>query len=310
MTEHTLDIKGLKNLLNDINLSENVLNIFHSQGPLTYRSLDKNEQSTLISEIYKKINDPNTGIAGPVFKSNWEANWNENLVKFNSNTSEASLIPKFISSQDAVRLNGQLVVPLVPEFEMKVVRILRAYLFEKYLREVNEVHEFGAGTGFNLIQLGQMFPEKKLFGYDWSESSIKLMTAAGVANNINLLGREFDMFSPDYNVRIGSNSGLITVGALEQLGSNWNDFLDFIIKKEFKIFINIETNYEMTLRDDSELTIVSRKYIERRNWLMGYFAKLEDLQTQKRIEILAQQKVVGSKFHDSWTFTVWKLTNV
>ncbi len=310
MSEITLDIEELMRLLGDQDLTDNVAKVFHSQGPLIYRNLSSNEQSTVISEIYTRIDDISTDKAGPDFKSNWEANWSENLDRFNLDKSESSLIPKFISSVEPIRLNGRFVMPLIPEFEIKIVRILRAYLFEKYFSEVNEVHEFGAGTGFNLIQLGQMYPSKELYGYDWSNSSVKLMTAAGAANNLNLIGRDFDMFAPNYNVEIGQNSGLITVGALEQLGSNWSNFLDFSIKKKFSIFINIETNYEMTLFDNSDIGVVSRRYIERRNWLMGYFAKLENLQTENRIEILSRQKVLGSRFHDSWTFTVWRLTNV
>jgi hypothetical protein len=118
------------------------------------------------------------------------------------------------------------------------------------------------------------------------------------------------MFRPDFGLNIDRNSGLLTVGALEQLGTNWIEFLEFMLSKKFSIYMHIETNYEKNKKETDDFNMIASAYIERRNWLRGYFAKLEELETQGAIEIIFNKTIIGSKFHDSWNVTVWKLKNV
>ena len=309
MREITLSVKDLCQVLGAQKLSSRVLEIFQNESPLVYRNLTDAEAIKVVSEIRLKINDPNTRKAGPEFKANWESNWNENLSRYNSAADDFSLVPAFISSTEILRFRGYYIQPLVPDFEMKIVRILRQYLYENYLIDVSELHEFGAGTGFNLIQFCQIFPEKKTYGYDWSPSAVELIKKAGDAKGFQIQTHHFDMFNPDYSLQIDGNAGLLTVGAMEQLGTNWNPFLDFMLAKRFTIYINIETIYDYSQSEDDYIEI-TRQYIRRRNWLQGYYRELRRLENEGVIKILTQQVVIGSRFHDSWSFTVWKLTNV
>jgi len=97
---------------------------------------------------------------------------------------------------------------------------------------------------------------------------------------------------------------------LEQLGKKWHEFLDFMIHKKFSIYVNIETIYEQYLRLPNLHASLAKNYLEKRNWLQGYFQELTNLEEQGVIEIIQQQTVIGSKFHDSWSYTVWRLKNV
>jgi len=302
-----LDVDSFRNLFATKEISNRVILEFYAQGKIIYRDLSQTEQAKLISEIRDKILDPSTPSAGMSFKANWDSNWQNHLSNFESEKNESSLIPKFISENQAARFQGKFIMPLTKNFEMQIVKILRVYLFEKYLSEITELHEFGAGTGFNLVHFGQIFKEKVLYGYDWSESSVNLMNSVAAQNNLALKAELFDMFNPNYEVKISENSGLLTVGAMEQLGTNWKEFLDFMITKQFKVYINIETIYEKTNEKDTEFLKISREYIERRNWLRGYFEELLKLESEGIVEILDQKVVVGSKFHDSWSYTVWRL---
>jgi len=305
-----LSIESLLDLFTTDNVSNRVRNEFNAQGKILYRNLSQEEETNLILEIQAKILDPSTPRAGTSFKNNWESNWKSNLLDFQEQKNKSSLIPKFISENQVARFKGKFVMPLTSNFEMQIVKILRVYLFEKYFSEINELHEFGAGTGFNLVHFGEIFREKKLYGYDWSESAVDLINRVADQNNLMLKAELFDMFNPNYEVKIPENSGLLTVGAMEQLGTNWKPFLDFMLAKDFNIYINIETIYEKTNQGDTEFARISRQYIERRNWLRGYFDELRKLELDGLVEILDQKVVVGSKFHDSWSFTVWRLANV
>ncbi len=310
MEELKFTINDFAILLNERELSKEVVSTFRNEEPLLYRNLNITEVNEVLESIKNKISNPETNSAGPEFKGNWEANWRENLDKFEPKKNDSFLIPNFIHNVSVLRFRGNYIMPITPNFEMRVVRILRTFLFEKFFANIDSLYEFGAGTGFNLVQFGEMFPDKKLFGYDWTDSSVKLISLAGKSKNLKIHSDKFDMFRPDFGLNIDRNSGLLTVGALEQLGTNWIEFLEFMLSKKFSIYMHIETNYEKSKKETDDFNMIASAYIERRNWLRGYFAKLEELETQGAIEIIFNKTIIGSKFHDSWNVTVWKLKNV
>ncbi len=310
MNELKLTLNDFAILLNERELSKEVISTFSNEEPLLYRNLSAIEVNEVLKSIKNKILSPETNSAGPEFRENWEANWRENLDKFRPKGNDSHLIPNFIPNVSVLRFKGNYIMPITPNFEMKVVRILRTYLFEKFFVNIDSLHEFGAGTGFNLVQFGEMFPGKKLFGYDWTESSVELISLAGKSKNLKIHSDKFDMFRPDFGLNIDRNSGFLSVGALEQLGTNWNEFLEFMLSKKFSIYMHIETNYEKNQKEADEFNMIASAYIERRNWLRGYFAKLEELEAQGGIEIIFNKTIIGSKFHDSWNVTVWRLKNV
>lgn len=310
MEVYEVGLSDLRQILNDNTLSESVKNALQREKPLLYRKLSAQESESLVKLILQKISDPDLKQAGTEFRENWDLNWQTNLSNFKNSHSVSHLVPAFIPSNEILRFRGEYIFPIIPDFEMRLVRILRQYLFEKYFWDVDELHEFGAGSGFNLIHFGQLYPHKKLFGYDWVHSSVELVSLAGKSNNLQINTAIFDMFKPNYSLEISSRSGLLTVGALEQLGKKWHEFLDFMINKKFSIYVNIETIYEQYLKSPNLYASLAKDYLEKRNWLQGYFQELTNLEEQGVIEIIQQQTVVGSKFHDSWSYTVWRLKNV
>lgn len=67
-----------------------------------------------------------------------------------------------------MRLNGEYIVSPNPHFELDFFRVLRDWLLREYFPSVSEVHEFGCGTGYNLLALAAIFPGKRLRGSDLS----------------------------------------------------------------------------------------------------------------------------------------------
>jgi len=99
----------------------------------------------------------------------WEDGWSENLNEFiASRYNPNALIPKFVRKNELIRLRGEFIQPTDPNFETNFVIVLRNHLFSKFFSQVAAVYEFGCGTGHNLLALADLFPNKRLYGFDWT----------------------------------------------------------------------------------------------------------------------------------------------
>lgn len=271
-----------------------------------YENINSSEYDRIIQNVIETITSDSLSVVGPQRKAEWEKGWSENLQNFvASNFNLDELIPKFIKRNEFIRINGNYVLPTNPYFETCFVEVLRTYLFKKYFSEVSTVYEFGCGTGLNLVSLAKIFPEKMLFGLDWSAVSCDIVNKIAMTQNLNLKGILFDMYSPDYHLDIDEDSAIFTIGAMEQLGKNFEPFLQFLLEKKPSICINLETIYE--LYDQSSLfDYVAAKYLEKRRYLQDYLPRLKQLEVDGRIEIIKIQKTFGSFYHDGYSFIVWK----
>ncbi|MHC4632096.1 MAG: transketolase family protein [Planctomycetota bacterium] len=271
-----------------------------------YKKLSHDEQNAIILRVLKKIHSDELPIAGPDRKPAWEKGWTENLQDFiNSGFDLRQLIPKFVKRNEVVRLNGNYVMPANPDFETCFVRVLRTYLFKKYFSDAAAVYEFGCGTGLNLVEVGRLFPEKKLYGLDWTRASCDIISKIAQTKQLNMTGILFNMCEPDYRLELGEDDAAFTIGALEQLGTRFEPFLKFLLEKSPSVCINIETTYE--LHDQSSLfDYVAAKYLEKRGYLRGYLTRLRQLEEEGKIELLAVRKTFGSPFHDGYSYIVWK----
>lgn len=266
----------------------------------------EDERDQIFLRILKTINSESLPIVGPDRKSVWEKGWLENLQSFeNSNYDLNVLIPKFVKHKEIIRLKGNYIIPDDDNFETNFVTVLRTYLFQKYFHNVKTIYEFGCGTGLNLVSLSKLYPEKRLYGLDWSTVSCKIIDKIAEKYNINMSDILFDMFSPDHKLNIDNNGAIFTIGALEQLGNNYEHFLQFLLYKKPDICINIETIYE--LYDQNKLfDYIGMLYIEKRNYLQGYLSRLKELEIEGIIEILDIRKTFGSLYHDGYSFIVWR----
>jgi hypothetical protein len=249
--------------------------------------------------------------SGPEYQNIWEKGWQENLDLFKSSGNISDLIPKFVRKSEFVRFQGSWISPEDPNFETNFVELLREVIFRKFFSNSPAIWEVGSGTGLNLVHLSRIFPEKDLVGCDWTNSSIDIISELNKHLGLNIKGHLFDLFSPNLELirSINSDSGLLTIGTLEQSGENFHAFLDFVLASPFKTVVHLETNYE--LYDKSCLfDYLAVRYIEKRNWLKGYFAALRELEHDGKIKIIDERKTFGSFFHDGYTYTVWEKIDV
>ena len=272
-----------------------------------YKVLNIRERDKLVLGILKTIEGDSLTVSGPKRQSQWEKGWSENLQSFaDSNYSIEVLIPKYIRSNQPIRLGFGYVMPRVANFEHYYIEAFRLWLFKKYLQDVDSVYDFGCGTGYNLTVLAKLFPDKKLYGMDWSLASQKMLNLIAKHYNMNIEAHSFDFYLPDENLRIADNSAIMTFAALEQVGSNYEAFLQFILKQSPAICINVECLSE--LYDEGNLVdYLAIKYHKRRNYLSGYLNRLRELEAEGAVTILKVQRLYfGSLYHEAYSYIVWR----
>jgi len=215
---------------------------------------------------------------------NWEAYWK---------TFSSPRQPTYLNRSNVFRYNGKYIV--APEdTEAKFFAALKDRCFKKYLTDVTAIAEFGIGSGGNLIQLNQMWPDKILYGYDWSEAAVKLTN--NISNNL-----VFDMSRPT-PLLMNKPLGVFTCGALEQLGDNYPQFLSFLPTLDAAIYFHIEPFIE--LYDEKSLfDALAIAYHKKRDYLGRY---LTDLKSRFKI-VDCIRTGFGNYLNEGYMVVAWTL---
>ncbi len=279
---------------------------FISKTDFRYNYLDKNSRDKTILNVLKQI-DCEYKDTNKKDKERWEKGWSENLTAFiDSGYDLLELIPKYVKPNQILRLYKDYVIPCDPNMEINFFTVLRYWLFKKYMAEFNTIYEFGCGPGYNLTLMSGMFPDKKIYGLDWSESSIDIINILYNKFGMNIHGMIFDLFEPDYSVGLEENSVVLTIGSLEQVGIHHQKFINYLIDEKPKLCVHIEPIYE--LYDETNLIDnLAMRFHKKRNYLSGFLPFLRYLDKQDKIDILKINRMqFGSIFHDGWSMIVWQ----
>jgi len=272
-----------------------------------YKILAGEERDKVLLDVLKKIESDKQVIGAKERQGAWERGWVENLQDFiKSGCDLSKLVPKFIRPNQAIRLNRNYVMPSNPKFELDYLSVFRLWLFRKYLKEFDSIYEFGCGTGFNLVVLAQLYPEKKLHGLDFVPSSRDMVNKIGEVYGWNMTGHLFDMLAPDENFEIGDNSAIFTIGAVEQLAGNFEAFLQFVLKRSPKLCIHIEPTIE--LYDENNLIdYLAMKFHTKRGYTENYLTRLRELEAQNEIEVLKVKRLFfGSLYMEGYSLLIWR----
>jgi hypothetical protein len=272
-----------------------------------YRFPSNEENESLILEALLKIDTDKQVIGAKERDEVWFKGWDENLKLYReSGYSEESLTPKFVRPGNPIRLNKQFILPEDDNFELNFIEVYRHWYIEKYFKNVDDIHEFGCGTGFNLLHINKILPDKKLFGSDFVQSSVDLVNEIARQKNIDLVGQIFNMLNPDDSYHISSNSALYTFGSLEQLASELDPILNFFISKNPKICIHTEPAIEM-YEDNSLIDYLGRKFQGKRGYSSGLISKLKQMESDGKIEIIKIKRLYfGSYFMEGYNMMVWR----
>lgn len=281
---------------------------FIGDTDFSYDTLGKKHHDDIVLQVIKKLDSGEFDVSGESKQKKWESGWRENLDAFiKSGHDVNTLVPKYVHPDQTLRLYQEYIKPHSSSYEMDFFTALRLWLFNEYLSGVGTIYEFGCGTGYNLVMLANMFPDKKFVGLDWAKSAVELVNLIGITQKKNIHGRLFNMYAPDSSLRLTKDSAVLTIGALEQMGKDFAPFLDFIIKNKPQICINIEPLDEM-YHDGNLLDYLAIKYHKQRNYLTGFKSYMDGLFCKNIIEIIQTRRMhFGSLYHDGWSILIWRL---
>lgn len=273
----------------------------------SYTELSNQERDLCVLSNIKALLDPNLISAGKKRRTQWDSSWGENLKELNTNHLVDSIIPKYFDKYEFVRFEQRFIKTYSKNFEYYSLKIILDWLFEKYFSGVKTIYEFGSGTGHNLFQLHNIYPNAELWGLDWAISSVELIKKFSVLNdNLKISTKQFDFFNPDYEFKLKPYSAIYTVAALEQVGANFKDFVNYLLKQKLEYCIHVEPIGEL-LDENNLLDWLSIQYFYKRNYLKGFLSHLQELEKRGKVEIIkAQRSYIGSLFIDGYSLIIWR----
>ena len=271
-----------------------------------YSEVTGPERDGCILDILRILESEDLPVAGPERIEKWEKGWQENLEKYlHNDASFDSLTPKYFS-YNKLRYNGSYIIPVSYSFELDFYTVVRYLLFHKYLANVSSIVDFGCGTGATLIMLSDMFPEKPLIGCDWAKSSQSIIEAIVKKTGKHIAGHNFNMFSPNDDVPFTDGCAVITMHALEQLGANYEDFLNYILAKRPGICLHLEPIVEL-YDEDKLFDYLAIRYHQKRGYLCGFLTSLRNLKATEKASIIDVRRLYfGSFFHEGYSVVVWR----
>lgn len=227
-------------------------------------------------------------------QDSWDASWKEILDKLKIKFDPALLKPKFSDSYNIYRYNGRYVTGI--RCEEQFAYSIKKLLLLKYKQD--HLLEFGCGSGYNLVDFYYLF--KNLFGFDWSQSAIDIFREIN-KNRSNIFGILFDMRKDNIGLSIDNEKSVVfTSGAMEQLGYEYEHFLDNLLRFNAKVNIHLEPIIEFY--SDSEFDKVAIDYHKKRNYLNGFLTKLRQL----KVNIIECVRTgFGSKYNEGFSYVVW-----
>lgn len=153
----------------------------------------------------------------------------------------------------------------------------------KYLTDIDCVVEFGCGTGHNLKKIRERNPEISVFGSDWAGSSQEILNRNNIPSwNFDMTSKQGSLPSEVFEYQ---DICFLTVGSLEQVGSNWGNFLNFMLDVRPKRSIHIEPIVEF-YDSKNEVDKLAIQYHIKRGYLNGFFngvRELDELKFYQRI---------------------------
>ena len=273
---------------------------------LSYSEISKSANNEAILRVLNALNSDLIQV-GAHRSGDWEKGWQENFENYKQSKNLSDVIPKYFNKIPLIRWKQEWIQPNSPTMEYDMLGLIVNFITDSYLEDFSNVYEFGCGTGHNLLRIRNRMPDVNLIGLDWATSSQALIRQVAVdTSDPKFTGENFDYFKPNRDLKIRDNSAVITVASLEQTGSKFNEFIDYLVEQKPSLVIHIEPMWE-PLDETNLLDHLSIKYFEKRNYLNGLQKYIEHLENQGKAEIVKKDRTyVGSFYIDGYSLLVWK----
>ncbi len=293
-----LPVNQIQSLLGPRNLSN-----------LTFRYLTTEESIKVAEDVNSTLNDLTIPKAGPNRLDTWEKGWNEILENVKSEgPNRETLTPQYFR-HNIFRFNGRYIQSKSFDFEQEILDILRTIIIKKYLSSSEHIVELGCGTGVNLFLLSKILQNKKLTGCDWAKASQKLINQINITMKEKIKPVNLDLLTMKewQNIEINSDTAILTLHALEQLGSNIEPLISTLLEAKPQICVHLEPIVEL-YNLENEFDKIAHNYHIKRNYLIGFYSKLINLERAGRIKLIKVSRTgFGSTFQEAYTMIVWKV---
>jgi hypothetical protein len=282
---------------------------------LTVTEITGSERDSLILDLLSAISEDSQVVGVASRTKDWERGWSEHMpllpTKVRADCSPYSqlrefLTPRFVRANKPIRWAGRYCSASSEDFEAQYQHLLRMYIFEKFFSDVDQLYEFGSGTGLNLLHANEMFPKLPLFGTDFVQSSIQLQRTVAKRWNIPLEVELFDMTQPSSSYRLAPGSGVLTFGALEQLGSSGAaTMIEWLVDQRPDVVVSIEPEarlYDLRVLED----YLAHCFQTKRSYSSDILTTLEDLKKCGLINLIQVKRLFfGSLFMEGYNLFVW-----
>lgn len=276
---------------------------------LSYYVCEPVRQSEIVNEIAQEIQVKDFRVSGENCNVVWEKGWSEVLeqLKAAKQPAETVIAPQYFGKYREIRFQGQYIEPQQHDFEYQLDNIIREAVFILFLSGEEPIVEIGCGTANSLLKLRKLYPEKRLLGLDWAIAS------GHIIEELNRL--DYDLAFQRFNMLdlAGAESvdlegvTVLSVHALEQLGSNVDDLLSYLLDSKALKFVHLEPIKEF-YHSDSEFDQVAYDYHQKRNYLSGFLKKLESFEENGRITLDRTCRLgFGNRYHEAYNLIVWSI---
>ena len=262
----------------------------------------------LNSEQYKEYYELCLEMLNKKLEVDWQDDWFNVLQNLRTNNENVKSIirPKWFRKSAFVNIQNCLSLTETPYVDWEYQLITRQMLFYTHLKDIENICEFGSGSGTNFYLINEILQNKSFILSDISVTSLKIIEELKRKLNRNNLTYSNIDIEQDIDLQLPDNTAVITTSVLEQVGDNYKNFINFILKEKPQIVINIEPIVEL-LDSKGKFDNVMNLYCEKRKYLIGYLTELEKLERQKRIKIVMKKRTMVSGTFIENSVLIWKV---
>lgn len=281
----------------------------HMLPPLPYRELRDDEARDIAASVERTIREDNLRRSGDDDPTVWVCGWGEVAARLrNHPITEEALRPQYFRGEPTCRLFGRYIRPLNPDFEYDVGLALRRIIFDEFAKDHASIVEFGCGTGINVLLLTERFPSAHLVGTDWAPVCKDILSEMARQRSRPISGEVFNMLTAHGwdGQAIDRGTMCLTVHAMEQLGTAWQAFADFLIERRPGLCLHIEPIFEL-YDDASPFDARAQKYHEKRGYLRGFHPYVLNLCREGKGDLVASRRVAfGGLYHEAYSILAWR----
>jgi S-adenosylmethionine-diacylgycerolhomoserine-N-methlytransferase len=263
------------------------------------------ERDAYVRHVLDLCRDPGLRRDESANKAAWDRGWAEALREAEAaDFAPDALTPRYFRGAPWLRWQGDVLATDNPHLEPQLLNVARLVLFEHFVRGARHIWELGCGSGQNLAALARLYPDAQVTGFDWAQPAVDIATRFGQRQGARVSGVRFDMLRPGPR-RCADGTVVVTVHALEQLGTRHGPLLDWLLASRPALVLHYEPIAEFY--DTGRLfDYLAAWYSTHRDYLTGYLPALREREARGQLEIVfARRPGLGGIVHEA-SVVAWR----